>query len=139
VDVRQTQVFSYDSSPFITSPLNPGVVFRSTELEFNEMTKYFYTDRSVPKKRLTEAQMLEINRLYRIIGQCRKDILHLSAPPEERPEAAATESAATDSEPATAPVRQPVPRENYIKATIGVSAVLLIYVLYLLLRRLMRS
>jgi hypothetical protein len=32
------------------------------------MTKYFYTDRSVPKKRLTEAEMLEINRLYRIIG-----------------------------------------------------------------------
>ena len=33
------------------------------------MTKYFYTDRSVPKKKLTEEEMLEINRLYRIIGQ----------------------------------------------------------------------
>jgi hypothetical protein len=34
------------------------------------MTKFFYVDRSVPKKKLTEDEMLEINRLYRIIGQC---------------------------------------------------------------------
>ena len=34
------------------------------------MTKIFYQDRSLPKKRLTEEEMLEINRLYRIIGRC---------------------------------------------------------------------
>jgi hypothetical protein len=27
-------------------------------------------DRSVPKKKLTQAEMVEINRLYRIIGKC---------------------------------------------------------------------
>ena len=45
------------------------------DLEFNPMTKYFYTDRSLPKKKLTEAEMLEINRLYRIIG---RDEQHLA-------------------------------------------------------------
>ena len=44
------------------------MVFRGPELEFNAMTKYFYTDRSVPKKKLSEAQMVEMNRLYRIIA-----------------------------------------------------------------------
>jgi hypothetical protein len=33
------------------------------------MKKYFYDSRALPKKRLTEAEMEEINRLYRIIGQ----------------------------------------------------------------------
>jgi hypothetical protein len=71
VDVRKTQDTSnYATNKYITSDMNPGVVFRGDEVEFNSMTKYFYTDRSVPKKKLTEAEMLEINRLYRIIGQC---------------------------------------------------------------------
>jgi hypothetical protein len=43
-------------------------MFRGRDLEFNAMTKHFYTDRSVPKKRLTEEQMVEINRLYRVIA-----------------------------------------------------------------------
>jgi hypothetical protein len=140
VDVRQTQTFAYDSHPFVTSPMNPGVVFRGTDLEFNEMTKYFITDRSVPKKRLTEAEMLEINRLYRVIGQCRKDLFHLENPPPKLEDIRAAESdSGTNSEAATELVRQPVPRKNYIKAAIGVSAVLLIYVLFLLVRRLIRS
>jgi len=50
------------------------VVFISHDLEFNPMTKYFYTDRTVPKKRLTEDEMLEINRLYRIIGKCEQQL-----------------------------------------------------------------
>ena len=44
-------------------------MFVAGELEFNAMTKYFYTDRTVPKKRLSKAEMVEINGLYRIIGQ----------------------------------------------------------------------
>ena len=44
-------------------------MFRGSDLEFNPMTKYFYTDRSLPKKKLQEYEMLEINRFYRIIGQ----------------------------------------------------------------------
>jgi hypothetical protein len=73
VDVRQTQdTKNYDKYKYVMSDLNPRVVFPSEEIAFNSMTKYFYTDRSVPKKKLTEAEMLEINRLYRIIGQCEK-------------------------------------------------------------------
>jgi hypothetical protein len=68
VDVRATQELTYGKDKYVTSDLNPGVVFLGDELEFNPMTKYFYTDRSVPKKKLTEVEMLEINRLYRIIG-----------------------------------------------------------------------
>ena len=45
------------------------MVFLGKELEFNSKTKYFYTDRSLPKKKLSEAEMLEINRLYRVIAR----------------------------------------------------------------------
>ena len=74
VDVRTTQEFPYDKCEYVTSDLNPGVMFRGRDLEFNPNTKYFYTDRSIPKKKLTEAEMLEINRLYRIIGHCEQQL-----------------------------------------------------------------
>jgi hypothetical protein len=71
VDVRATQETSkYDKFEYITSNLNPGVAFPGGEVEFNSMTKFFYVDRSLPKKKLTEEEMVEINRLYRIIGRC---------------------------------------------------------------------
>ena len=79
-DVRTTQKFIYDQYEYVTSDLNPGVVFISHELEFNELTKYFYTDRTVPKKRLTEDEMLEINRLYRVIGKCEQQLDDLQNP-----------------------------------------------------------
>jgi hypothetical protein len=82
VDVRATQEKTYDQHPYVTSDLNPGVAFRGQELEFNSMTKYFYTDRTVPKKKLSEAQMLEINRLYRIIASCEQK---LDPPPKPEP------------------------------------------------------
>jgi hypothetical protein len=80
VDVRTTQQFPYDGNQYVTSDLNPGVVFLGHELEFNPMTKYFITDRLVPKKKLTEAEMLEINRLYRIIGHCEQQLDELQNP-----------------------------------------------------------
>lgn len=80
-DVRKTQTFPYHK--YVTSDLNPGVVFLGSELEFNPMTKYFYTDRSVPKKRLTEAEMLEINKLYRVIGHCEHRLFDLEHPVEK--------------------------------------------------------
>lgn len=80
VDVRTTQQSDYDKFPYVTSDLNHGVVFIGNELEFNSMTKYFITDRSVPKKKLTEAEMLEINRLYRIIGHCEEQLDELQNP-----------------------------------------------------------
>lgn len=73
VDVRATQDLTYHKT-YASSSLNPGVVFFSAELEFNGMTKYFYVDRSLPKKRLTQDEMLEINRMYRLIGKC-EDLL----------------------------------------------------------------
>jgi hypothetical protein len=80
VDVRSTQTFPYDEHPYVTSDLNPDVVFIGSDLEFNPMTKYFYTDRTVPKKKLTEEEMLEINRLYRIIGKCERQLDELQNP-----------------------------------------------------------
>jgi hypothetical protein len=87
VDVRKTQETSnYDKYNYVTSGLNPGVAFPAREIAFNSMTKYFYVDRSVPKKKLTEAEMLEINRLYRIIGQCERK---LNIPKDSEPQAEA--------------------------------------------------
>ena len=77
VDVRATRETPYDPRPYVTSDLNPGVVFIGSQLEFNPMTKYFYTDRSLPKKKLSEAEMIEINRLYRTIGRCEQQLAEL--------------------------------------------------------------
>ena len=81
VDVRQSQELIYAKYQYVTSDLNPGVVFLGQELEFNAMTKYFYTNRSLPKHKLTEAEMLEINQLYRVIGRCESEIARLKRPP----------------------------------------------------------
>ena len=43
------------------------------------MTKIFYIDRSLPKKKLTEAEMVEINRLYRVIGNCERQLQLMGA------------------------------------------------------------
>ena len=77
VDVQKTQDTSYGKHEYVTSDLNPGIVFHGSEVEFNPATKYFYTERHLPKKRLTEAEMLEINRLYRIIGHCEEELAKL--------------------------------------------------------------
>lgn len=74
VDIRSTQELKYGKNAYVTSDLNPGVVFPGAEVEFNALTKYFYVDRSLPKKKLTEAEMLEINRLYRIIAKCEEKL-----------------------------------------------------------------
>ena len=58
VDIRTTQDNQFDRRPYVTSDLNPGVVFVGSEIEFNPMTKHFYVDRSLPKKKLTEAEMV---------------------------------------------------------------------------------
>ncbi len=69
VDIRASQEFPYDRYSHVTSDVNPSEMFIGSELEFNAMTKYFYTDRTLPKKRLSDAEMVEINGLYRVIGQ----------------------------------------------------------------------
>ncbi|HUR45407.1 MAG TPA: hypothetical protein VMZ27_05950 [Candidatus Saccharimonadales bacterium] len=70
VDVRSSQKTEYAQNAYVSSDLNPGVAFAGPEIEFNGNTKFFYTDRTLPKKSLSEAEMLEINRLYRIIAKC---------------------------------------------------------------------
>ncbi len=80
VDVRKTQQLDYLGHKYVTSDLNPGEAFLGDELEFNSMTKYFYTDRSLPKKKLTEAEMLQINDLYRVIGRCNQQLGDLQNP-----------------------------------------------------------
>lgn len=77
VDVRATQDTNYGKNEFVTSDLNPGLVWLGSQVEFNSMTKYFYIDYSVPKKKLTQDEMLEINRLYRIIGRCEQELAKL--------------------------------------------------------------
>ena len=83
VDVRQSQQLIYANEPYVTSSSNPGVVFMGRDLEFNGSLKYFYTDRSLPKHKLTEAQMIEINRLYRIIGHDETEIRRLQTQIDE--------------------------------------------------------
>jgi hypothetical protein len=78
VDIRKSQDLSnYSKFEFVSSNLNPGIAFPGNALEFNSMTKFFYTDRSVPKLRLTETEMVEINRLYRVIGKCEDELSRL--------------------------------------------------------------
>lgn len=77
VDVRRTQESSYSKFRYVTSKLNPGVAFEGANLEFNPMLKLFYLDRSLPKKRLSEREMLEINKQYRIIAECQAQLANL--------------------------------------------------------------
>src|SRR5262249_15136658 len=44
VDVRNTRETPYDGKEYVTSDLNPGIVFHGDDLEFNPMTKAFYLD-----------------------------------------------------------------------------------------------
>lgn len=73
VDIRATQELTYEG--YVTSDLNPSEMFIGRELEFNAMTKYFYTDRTLPKKRLSNGEMVEINGLYRVIGHDEQAVL----------------------------------------------------------------
>jgi hypothetical protein len=101
VDVRATQECIYDNYDYVTSDLNPRVMFVGRQLEFNAMTKYFYLDRSLPKKKLSETEMVEINRLYRIIGRCEQQLAQ-----RQNPEPASTslsENPASVSNPGKAP------------------------------------
>ncbi len=98
VDVRTTQETPYAQYQYVSSGLNPGLVFLGTQLEFNPMTKYFYTNRTLPKKKLTEAEMEEINQLYRIIGRCEQQLSPAQTP---TPDAAAGASEGNDTAQST--------------------------------------
>jgi hypothetical protein len=83
VDIRKTQETGlYDKFEYVALDSDPNFVYPGKQLEFNLMTKYFYTGRSVPKKKLSESEMLAVNQLYRTIGRCENDleVLRGSAP-----------------------------------------------------------
>jgi hypothetical protein len=126
VDVRTTQELIYAKFGYVTSDLNPGVVFLGRELEFNANTKFFYTDRSLPKKRLTEPEMLEINRLYRIIGRCNQQIAQLQNQ-ETEPETTGGNAANAILD------RFPILKSTTARVTLAV--LLLLAVIYLFRRR----
>ena len=126
-DVRATQERPYDKHAYVTSDLNPGFVFVGSQLEFNAQLKYFYTDRSVPKKKLTEPEMLEINRLFRIIGRCEEQLAAIEHPGVD---AEAGADAGTGADAETVLVRVPVPRSRYILCGSAIAVVLLLYGVY---------
>ncbi len=133
VDIRATQEFPYSQYEYVTSELNPGVVFLGSELEFNSMTKYFYTNRLAPKKRLTEPEMLEINQLYRVIGRCEHQLFDLENPiPKQSPDASQGPDESQAPQPPLATIHRWI--FTHKPAAIGIVAALL--VLLILLRKL---
>jgi hypothetical protein len=133
VDVRKTQKFPYSRFQYVTSDLDPGVVFVASELEFNPMTKYFYTNRSVPKKRLTEAEMLEINQLYRVIGRCEHQLLDLENPISTQ---SAEESQNSDESESPQPMLATIHRWIFTHKSIAIGIVAGLFVLLIFLRKL---
>jgi hypothetical protein len=139
VDVRQSQQLIYANEPYVTSDLNPGVVFMGRDLEFNAMTKYFYTDRSIPKHRLSEAEMLEINRLYRIIGHGQAELRRMQTQVDVQ--AAQSNNVEGDTEPAPAPDQplasiRSIPRQTrLLYGGIAVGALILLMVVLRLVRK----
>jgi len=77
VDITPYQEIPYAQYEYVSSTINADEAFLGAELEFNPMTKYFYTDLTIPKKRLTRDEMSEINGLYHIIGQCELQLIKL--------------------------------------------------------------
>jgi len=116
----------------VSSDLTPTLMFRGSDLEFNAMTKLFYTNRSLPKKKLTEAEMLQINTLYRTIGHCQGEIAQLQNPPS-----ADTQSETNDSTPAQAIAAiGSIPRQTRILyGGIGIGILLVLAVALRLLRK----
>lgn len=137
VDVRKTQELTHAGHQYVTSDLNPGWVFLGKDLEFNSMTKYFYTNRTLPKHKLTEAEMLEINRLYRIIGHCESELDRLQNPAAAELEATASADGGASAGTAGFLDRvRSVPRETRITyGAIAIGGLLVIVAAFRFLRR----
>jgi hypothetical protein len=82
-DVRKTQeTKNYADYTYASSVFTPDRAYICSEMAFNSQTKMFYQDRTVPKKKLTDSEMLEINRLYRIIAKCCAQLNQLGVTPK---------------------------------------------------------
>jgi hypothetical protein len=136
VDVRQSQDTSFEKHTYITSDVTPNLVFLGKDCEFNLMTKLFYTNRNLPKHRLSEAEMVEINRLYRIIGRCLGEIDRRQTPAYVEKAVTNTESEAGEIIPGQSfeAIRK-IPRETrLLYAGIGIGALLLLVIVLRLVR-----
>ena len=129
VDVRATQETPYDQHEYVSSDLNPNIVFIGRQLEFNSMTKYFYTNRSLPKKKLTQTEMEEINRLYRIIGRCEQ------LAQTKNPQKASAQAASESNESPSTSGKQPRLLNPYIGGGAILFLGLVLFVRYLLKAR----
>ena len=131
VDVRATQETPYDSKEYVTSDLNPNIVFIGRQLEFNSMLKYYYTNRSLPKKKLTQAEMEEINRLYRIIGRCEQQLAQKNRPkPTEQTSSDSVGSAPTPGSDSIGSSSTPDKRSRLLNPYIGGGAILLLLLIF---------
>jgi hypothetical protein len=80
-DIRKSQDLSlYTREEWCTSSLTLDRVFKESQCEFNPQTKFFYMDYSLPKKRLTDEEMQEVNRLYHQIGAYASYMEHMGRP-----------------------------------------------------------
>jgi hypothetical protein len=137
VDVRKSQQLPF-TSPWVSSDITPNMMFRGSDLEFNAMTKLFYTNRNLPKKKLTETEMLKINSLYRTIGSCQAQIRQLQPPP---PEAVETTTDAESDTNGTAPPQaiaaiERIPQQTRIfYGSIGIGTLLVVVVALRLIRK----
>jgi hypothetical protein len=135
VDIRQSQQLIYAKNKYVTSDLNPKIVFLGAELEFNAMTKLFYTNRSLPKRKLTEAEMLEINELYRVIGKCERALLRINNPIPNRDSISQAETEEAETEQPLADIRS-IPQETRIfYGAIGVGGLIVVMVIIRLFRK----
>jgi hypothetical protein len=147
VDVRQSQQLIYTAT-WVSSDITPTMMFHGSDLEFNAMTKLFYTNRSLPKKKLSEAEMLQINSLYRTIGHCQAEIAHLQNPLPPSSPAAETAAAAdtqaqddaddtndNDSVPAFAAIRRIPQQTRILYGSIAIGALILVVVASRLFRK----
>lgn len=135
VDIRASQDLSFASREYVTSDVTPGVVFLGKDLEFNPNTKLFYTNRNLPKHRLTDAQMQEINRLYRIIGRCRDEIDRLQTPAYVDKESTNTTEGEIIPGQSFEAIRK-IPKETrMLYGGIGIGALVLLVVVIRLVRK----
>ena len=135
VDIRLSQEFPYAQKKYVTSDLTPKVVFFGQDLEFNAMTKIFYTNRSLPKHKLTEAEMIEINQLYRVIGKCEQAVMQIQHPlPSTTPDSQRDNEVTVPDQPLAA-IRAIPQEKRMLYGGIAIVAIIVLVLISRLLRR----
>jgi hypothetical protein len=66
--IEDTQWVDSAGTEWVTCNLTPGLAFPLKNLETNAQTRFFYTDLTLPKKRLTAEEMAQLDVIYHQIG-----------------------------------------------------------------------